>query len=219
MQEIKEELTLVLKGRTWDAIIPPIVFTALLNVTTLLVAALFAVLTAALLTLRRVINKQPIGYAAAGFLSVLFATLFSLYRQQAGDFFLPGFITSGIFNLFLLLSVLVKKPFAALASHISRGWPLDWFWRSDIRPAYSEVTLFWFFFFTLRWAFQFSLYLSDQLSSLALWNVVLSAPAIVIVLIFSYVYGIARLRHLGGPGVDEYINNQAPPYRGQRRGF
>ena len=219
MQEIKEELKLVLKGRTWDAIIPPIVFTALLNVTTLLVAALFAVLSAALLTIRRIYNKQPIGYAAAGFLSVLLATLFSVYRQQAGDFFLPGFITSGIFNLFLLISVFVKRPFAALASHISRGWPLDWFWRSDIRPAYSEVTLFWFFFFSLRWGFQFSLYLSDQLSSLALWNVVLSAPAIVIVLIFSYVYGMARLRHLGGPGVDEYINNQTPPYRGQRRGF
>ena len=149
MQEIKEELKLVLKGRTWDAIIPPIVFTALLNVSTLLVAALFALVSAALLTVRRVFNKQPIGYAAAGFLSVLLATLFSLYRQQAGDFFLPGFITSGIFNLFLLLSVFVKRPFAALASHISRGWPLDWFWRSDIRPAYSEVTLFWFFFFSL----------------------------------------------------------------------
>ena len=219
MQEIKEELKLVLKGRTWDAIIPPIVFTALLNVTTLLVAALFALLSAAVLTVRRVINKQPIGYAAAGFLSVSLATLVSLYRQQAGDFFLPGFITSGFFNVSLLISVFIKKPFAALASHISRGWPLGWFWRPDIRPAYSEVTLFWFFFFTLRWVFQFSLYLSDQLSSLALWNVVLSAPAIVIVLIFSYLYGMARLRHLGGPSVEEYLTDQAPPYRGQRRGF
>lgn len=135
MKEIREELALVFKGKTWDALLPPLVFTFALSATTLTVAAIFALIVASLLTLKRVINKQPLTYALAGLGSVLFATLFSLYRQQAGDFFLPGFITSGIFNAAMLISVLVKKPIAAFASHLSRGWPLTWFWRQDVRPA------------------------------------------------------------------------------------
>lgn len=219
MKEIREELALVFKGKTWDALLPPLVFTFALSATTLTVAAVLALLVASVLTVKRRINQQPLAYALAGLGSVLLATLFSLYRQQAGDFFLPGFITSGIFNAALLISVLVKKPFAAFASHLSRGWPLAWFWRKDIRPAYSEVTLFWFVFFTVRWLFQWRLFQNEALASLALWNVVLSAPALVVVLTLSYLYGMKRLKNLGGPSVDEFLTQQEPPYLGQRRGF
>jgi hypothetical protein len=39
------------------------------------------------------------------------------------------------------------------------------------------------------------------------------------VLVASYIYGIWRLRQLGGPGVEEYKEDKKPPWKGQSRGF
>jgi hypothetical protein len=39
------------------------------------------------------------------------------------------------------------------------------------------------------------------------------------VLAVSYVYGIWRLRKLGGPGVEEFESGKEPPWDGQTRGF
>jgi hypothetical protein len=44
-------------------------------------------------------------------------------------------------------------------------------------------------------------------------------PATFLILTISYVYGIWRLKQLGGPGIDEFDAKKQPPYRGQNRGF
>ncbi len=41
----------------------------------------------------------------------------------------------------------------------------------------------------------------------------------IFILIISYVYGVAILRKLSGPSVDEYKNEKEPPYEGQKSGF
>jgi hypothetical protein len=118
-----------------------------------------------------------------------------------------------------LTSLILGKPLAAWASHLTRGWPLDWFWRDDVRPAYSEVTWAWMIFFLLRLGLQLTLYLQGQVSTLAWTESLLGWPVTLIILVSSYIYGIWRLRQLGGPGVDEFIAQTPPPWQGQTRGF
>jgi len=41
----------------------------------------------------------------------------------------------------------------------------------------------------------------------------------IVILIISYLYGIWRLKKLGGPSVEEFLSNQPAPWKGQKKGF
>lgn len=218
-KELMEELRLVVTGKTLDALLPPLIFAVSNNFWELSTAVLLALGFSLLLGLRRLLLKQKASYAFGGFLMVAAASGLALITQNAANYFVSSAITSGSLLTAALVSLLAGKPLAALASHLSRGWPLDWFWRADVKPAYQEVTLFWVVFFALRLSLQVMLLRSGDALRLAWANTLLGWPVTGTVLIISYLYGIWRLHNLGGPGVDEYKKNLPPPWRGQVRGF
>jgi hypothetical protein len=121
--------------------------------------------------------------------------------------------------LLSIVTLIIDKPLAAYASHLTRGWKLDWFWRKDVKPAYREVTFMWSLFFMIRTIIQVTLFLSDNVDALVWANTLMGLPVTVAVLVLSYIYGIWRLRKLKGPGIDEYLENKTAPFRGQTRGF
>ncbi len=61
----------------------------------------------------------------------------TLLTQDAINYFLPALVTSAFMILAAGISLLIGKPLAAWASHLTRGWPRDWFWRKDIPPGVS----------------------------------------------------------------------------------
>lgn len=219
VKEIVEELKGVLKGKTIDAIIPPLVFLIMNGITTLNIAIITSLSTAILLGISRLFRKQNILYVLIGFIGLIIAVLFAYLSDNASNYFLPSIIGSGFLAIVSFASVILKRPIAALASHITRGWTFTWFLRKDIRPAYSEVSLLWGTYFLFRAVIQLLFLLEGSLSDLTLLNIILGLPFTIVVLVISYVYGIWRLRKLGGPGIDEYNDNATPPYRGQTRGF
>jgi hypothetical protein len=126
---------------------------------------------------------------------------------------------SGLTVLLALVSLLTHRPLAAWTSHLVRRWPRQWYWHARVRPAYSEVTLLWALYFALRLGLQLQLFRSASTGILALVNFILGWPGTAALLVVSYLYGTWRLRTLGGPSVDEFRNNQPPPWKSQRRGF
>lgn len=217
--EILQELKSVLSGKTFDALLPPIVF-AIGNGIFGLQAAVFAALgLAVLLGLRRLIRKEKWHYALGGLLAVSLAAGLALLTRNAASYFIPGIISSGLLVLGAVLSNIIGKPLAAWVSHLTRGWPLEWFWRKDVKPAYAEVTWIWAFFFVIRLGLQILLFQQGTASQLAWANTLLGWPVTIIVLVISYIYGIWRLRKLAGPGVDEFQEGKDPPWEGQTRGF
>ena len=50
-------------------------------------------------------------------------------------------------------------------------------------------------------------------------NILLAWPFTITILIISYVYGIWRLKNLGGPGVEEFKEDKKPPWKGQNKSF
>lgn len=219
LKDIGQELKSVLTGKTLDTLLLPLTF-ALTNAAFGPTVGAFAALGLSLaLVVIRLIQKRPWGYAFAGMALVGAAVGLTLLTQDAVNYFLPALITSASLVLASLISLILGKPLAAWASHLTRGWPLDWFWREDIRPAYREVTWSWAAFFLFRFGLQLALFLSGQANALAWTESLLGWPVTLLILIGSYIYGIWRLHKLGGPGVEEFSAGAPPPWKGQTRGF
>jgi hypothetical protein len=219
IKDIIEEFKTILKGNTLDAVIPPAVFLVLINQLELITTLIISTIVSILLLINRIYHKDKILYAAIGIIGVIVTTLFTYISNNASNFFLPDIIGTSMLIILTLISIIIKRPIAAYLSHLTRGWDLNWFKRNDIRPAYMEVSILWLAFFITRLIIEVYLYLSATVNELAWANIILGFPVTIGVLTISYVYGIWRLRTLKGPGIDEFIENKQPPYKGQTKGF
>lgn len=220
-RELLEELRLVLSGRggVIDAVLPPVVFLLLNAILGFDIAMWGALILAVLLGVLRLARRQSLVYAFGGVVGVLFAILVSRLLNRAEGFFLPNILLGGATVLLCLVSVLVGRPLVAWTSYLARRWPLDWYWHARVRPAYSEVTLAWAFYFAFRLFIQLGFFQQGAADALAWVNLLTSWPATLALLIASYLYGSWRLGQLEGPSVEEYRQGAQPPWQGQRRGF
>lgn len=218
-KEILEELTSVLSGKTLDAIVPPLVFVIVNSMFGLTSAIVIALILSSTFAIFRLVRKQSGIYALFGTMGILLAGGFAYLADNATNYFLPGIVTNAFVLILTVITLILDKPLAAYASHLTRGWKLDWFWRKDVKPAYREVTIMWSIFFLVRTIIQVTLFLSNNVDALVWANTIMGLPVTVTVLVLSYVYGIWRLRNLKGPGIDEYMENKTAPFRGQTRGF
>jgi intracellular septation protein A len=218
-KEILEELTSVLSGKTLDAILPPLIFVIVNSMFGLTAAIIVALILSSTFGIVRLLRKQSGLYALFGTMGILIAGGFAYLADNATNYFLPGIVTNAFVLILSVITLILDKPLAAYASHLTRGWKLDWFWRKDVKPAYREVTYMWSIFFLVRTIIQVTLFLSNNVDALVWANTIMGLPVTVTVLVLSYVYGIWRLRNLKGPGIDEYMENKTAPFRGQTRGF
>lgn len=218
-QELLEEMKTVVSGKTLDALFPPLLFVAVNNFLGLDIAVTVSLALAFGIGILRVVQKQTWQYALGGLLGVASASAFAYLTSSAENFFIPAIVGSAALLFIAVVSLIVDKPMVAWVSHLTRGWPLEWFWRKDIKPAYREVTWLWTGFFLVRLVVHlFYLQMGD--ATRLLWvNTLLGWPLIIPGLIVSYIYGIWRLRNLGGPGVEEFQQGKEKPWNGQVRGF
>jgi hypothetical protein len=221
IREIIEELQMVLAGRAkfLDSLLPPIFFVLLNALLGMQLAILASIGLAVAIAAYRLLRRQSLLYALGGVGGVVLAALIAHLLGRAEGFFLPNIVVGGFTLLLTLVSVLAGRPIVAWTSYIARRWPLDWYWHPRVRPAYSEVTWLWVFFFGLRLFLQFSLYQNQAVSQLAVVQILTGWPATIALLIISYLYGTWRLRNLQGPSVEEFKLGSEPPWEGQRRGF
>jgi len=218
-REILEELNSVLKGKTLDALLPPLLFVLIQSRTSLVNAILFAIMVSLVMGGVRLLRRQSATYALGGLVTVLIASGFALFADNASNYYLPGILSTTFLLILMLISLLLDRPLAAFVSHLTRGWTLAWFWRSDIKPAYREVTWFWASMFALNAGLQWFFYLQGDLIQLAWITTLLGLPFTIFILIVTYVYGLWRLSRLGGPGIEEFNQHKEPPFKGQTRGF
>jgi uncharacterized membrane protein len=219
LKDLFSEIKLIFTGKTLDAIIPPLIFVVVNGYLGLSIAIIVSLVIALIFFIYRVVSKQSFSYALFGLVGILLAGGFAFVANNATNFFLPDIITNGFILLLSIGSLIINKPIAAYLSHLTRGWTLNWFWRKDILPAYREVTYMWTAFFLIRTIIQVVLFIGNDVNALLWTSTIMGLPATFLILTISYVYGIWRLKQLGGPGIDEFDANKKPPYRGQNRGF
>jgi hypothetical protein len=222
IQELREELRTVFAGRgikLLDSILPLIVFLLLNWLADLNSALIAAVIAAGMFLIYRSIKRDNLVYALVGLAGVGLAAGFAYLSGSSSGFFLPGIISGWATVLICVGSVLVKRPVAAWTSMLTRRWPQEWYWLDQIRPAYSEVTLIWAGAFGLRTGLEMWLLSQSNISALGILKIILGWPFTILVLVLSYLFGIWRLGNLGGPSVEEFVNDIDPPWGGQKRGF
>ena len=222
IKELQDELKTVFAGRglkILDVVVPLLIFLAINLFFGLNIALGASIGIAVIFFLFRIFKKENLYYALGGLLAVLLAAGFALLSDSDVGFFIPGLISGAVTVLLCLLSILIKRPLAALSSHLTRRWPLSWYWHPRVRPAYSEVTLFWGVGFAARLGLEYWLYLKGAANSLGLIRTLMGWPYIILILIISYLYGMWRLGKLAGPGVEEFVAGKAEPWIGQQRGF
>lgn len=218
-KEVIEEMSLILSGKSFDAVFPSLVFVLINGFYGLNTAIFSSVGVALLFCIIRLLSKQPFYYATGGLLGGLIASGFAYFAGNASNYFIPKIISSAFVFLLSFTSLLMGKPLAAWASHLTRGWDLKWYWRKDVKPAYREVTWIWTIFFLIRLVLQISLFLSGNIIGLIWLNTLLGFPVSIIGLVPSYIYGSWRLHKLKGPSVEEYLEGIEAPWKGQTRGF
>jgi hypothetical protein len=219
--DIREEIRSLFVGdRTLgDSFAPPLLFVFVNAVWSLGVAAAIALGTGMAVAWWRVRNGRQVVYASAGIGAVGFAAFLALRSGRAETYFLPGILSALGYAAGTLLSIIVKRPLAGWASWAYRRWPLDWYWRDDVRPAYSYVSWIWFGYFLIRGGVSAWLFVEEQPEVLAVFKSVTSWPAVLPLLYLTYRTGVIRRETLGGPNIDEHLGGAEPPYTGGQRRF
>lgn len=220
-RELVEELRTVFSGRNsfLDAILPPILFLLVNGLAGFQAAMWSALALSVVIATVRIFRKQSLTYALAGVGSVAVAIGIAWFLGKSEGFFLPGLISGSMTLLLTIVSLVIRRPMVAWTSFIARRWPLDWYWHPQVRPAYSETTFAWAFFFAARLFLQYSVFQGENVTLLAVTNFITGWPATILLLVFTYLYGTWRLAQLRGPSVEEFNNNTPAPWQGQRRGF
>ena len=202
-----------------DSFLAPVAFVVVNAFTTLFAAAVAALAVGGAVAAWRVRKGQQVSYAFGGILAIGFAAFLALRSGRAETFFLPGIIGATLLAIAAVLSMAARRPLVAWSSWAQRRWPLEWYWRPDVRPAYTAATAVWAVYFAARAGLQWYLYLTERPETLAAVRVLTSWPTLIPLLIATYVYGNRRLGQLGGPTVAEFEAGSAGPFRGGQRGF
>jgi hypothetical protein len=148
-------------------------------------------------------------------LTILFFFIINRFTNFSfNTIFLSDLLNSLIFVVLSFFSLIIGRPLVAYTSALARQWPLQWYWHPQIRPAYKEVTFFWLIYFSIKLVVQWRF-----INQLGVINFLLGWPSLIVLLVFSYLYGQKRLKDLQGPSVEEFKKQQKPPWKGQQKGF
>lgn len=202
-----------------DSFLAPVAFVAVNALAGLIPAAVAALLVGGGVAAWRVRKGQKVSYAFAGIVAIGFAAFLALRSGRAESFFLPGIVGTALLAVASVVSMIARRPLAAWSSWAQRRWPIEWYWRPDVRPAYSTVTAVWALYFAARAGLEWYFYLAQRPEALAAAKVLTSWPTILPLLVVTYVYGNRQLGRLGGPTVAEFEAGITGPFAGGQRGF
>lgn len=221
LQELLEEFRSVVAGRQKiiDSILPPLTFVIVNELADVNYALWSSLGMALVFTVFRLFKGESVGYAVGGLGGVIAAIAIVKLLGRTEGFFVPALVSGSLTFVLCLVSIIIKRPLVAFTSHITRRWPLGWYWHPKVVAAYQEVTFFWTIFFALRVLVQIAILQGGTSNFFAIINIILGWPALIVLLAGSYLYGSWRLRRLQGPSIEEYDRGDPPPWTGQLRGF
>ncbi|MBW0118417.1 DUF3159 domain-containing protein [Pseudonocardia sp. KRD-169] len=133
----------------------------------------------------RVVRKQPLQPAVSGLLGVGLAAFIASRTGEARGFYLPGLITSGVFAVAFLVSVLVRRPLAGVVWHGINGDGQGWRRNPLLLRAYTYATLLWALVFASRVVLQGLLYDANEETWLGVARLAMGYPLTGLALLFT----------------------------------
>lgn len=170
-----------------EAIVPALVFLVTFVVTTnIWTSAIWAVGLAAVASLLRLIQRQPLTQALAGVIGVAVSAAVALLQDDARGYYVIGFYVSAAYGLAFAISMAVKWPIMGLIYGWIRGEGVAW--QKDLirRRKYQIATLLMVLVFGSRLVIQLPMYWANDVVALGTARLVMGVPLYALVLWFGW---------------------------------
>lgn len=157
-------------------------------------AAWIAVGVAAVLTAIRIVRRETLQFALAGFAGVALAAFVADRTGRAEDFFLPGLLLNAAYAGAYLISIAIRWPLIGVIVETIEGHGTAWRRDRERVRLYARASWIWVGMFALRLAVQLPLYLAGAVVALGIAKAAMGLPifAIAIWLTFLVLRGDAR---------------------------
>jgi Protein of unknown function (DUF3159) len=138
-----------------------------------------AVITAALLAIIRLVQRQSIKYVVQAVIPTAIAVLIATRTGRAQDIFLPGILYNGALAVISLLTVVIGKPLVGFIIGAAVGDPTGWTRDRGLVRMTSKLTLVLAVPYITRFVIQLPLFLGGQVVLLGIAKVVLGWPMLI----------------------------------------
>ncbi len=160
-----------------ESVLPMTVFTVVWAFTHDVARSVIAALVPALvLTVWRLVAREPLTQAIGGLLGIALGAGFALLTGRAQDFFVPGLIKNLGFAAVYAVSSLVRYPLIGLLLGFALGEDLRWRKVPRRMRVYQQATWVWVAMFGVRALVQGYLYVQGDAATLGFVNLVLGLP-------------------------------------------
>ncbi|HEY6811490.1 MAG TPA: DUF3159 domain-containing protein [Propionibacteriaceae bacterium] len=163
-----------------ESALPFIAFTIAWVITRQLYPAIAAaVITALLLAVTRLIQRQSIKYVVQAVIPTAIAVLIATRTGRAQDVFLPGILYNGVLAVLSIVTVAIRKPLVGFIIGAAVGDPTGWTRDRGLVKMTSKLTLVLAVPYVARFVVQLPLFLAGQVVLLAIAKVILGWPMLI----------------------------------------
>jgi len=170
-----------------EAVVPALVFlVCFISTGDLVLSALTAVGLAAIASIARLLQRQPLTQALAGVFGVAVSAAVALLQGDARGYYVMGFYISAAYGAVFALSMAVKWPIMGLIYGWIRGEGVEWQKHPIRRRRYQVATLLMVLVFAARLIVQLPMYWSHDVAALGTARLVMGVPLYALVLWFGW---------------------------------
>ena len=149
-------------------------------------AAWVAIGIAAVMAAIRLVRRETLQFALAGFAGVAIAAFIADKTGRAEDFFLPGLLINAAYASAYLISIAVRWPLLGVILGPVTGEGLSWRRDPERLRLYTRASWIWVGVFVLRLAVQLPLYLAGAVLALGIAKTAMGLPIFAVAIWLSY---------------------------------
>ncbi|MGH3319222.1 MAG: DUF3159 domain-containing protein [Streptosporangiaceae bacterium] len=159
-----------------DTGLPGVVFAVVYTVVGLTPALWAAVGVGAVLLVVRLVRRETLQYAIAGFVGVALAAFVAHETGRPEDFFLPKLLINAGYAVGWAVSIVVRWPLLGVVVGLLMGEGVGWRRDPARMRAFTWASWLWVGMFAVRLLAEVPLYLAGQVVALGVVHLVLSWP-------------------------------------------
>jgi hypothetical protein len=134
----------------------------------------------------RLLRRETLQFAIAGFVGVAIAAFIANQTGRAEDFFLPGLFLNVAYGSAWAISILVRWPLLGVIVGPLTGEDMEWRKDPERLRLYSRASWIWVGLFAVRLAVQLPLYFADELVALGVAKTAMGFPVFALAAWLSY---------------------------------
>lgn len=174
-----------------ESLVPGTVYVTLFSFTlNVFLSAVVAGITALFFAILQLIRKRPLTQVFAGVvglgISVYLPLRDGFSNTHAADYFVPGLLTNLGYAAAFAVSLLVRRPLAAIAlsflSENAKTWKTD----KAVHQRFFWITVMWLAMFVIRLVIEVPLYFTNQVAALGVAKLILGTPLYALIIWFSW---------------------------------